>query len=146
MSCDYGVWYSETPLTDKEAAEIYVCLCEQWPFFAGENQAVRAFYDELTKRWPELDAVPEGRVGDTEYCPWSCAISRSGMAVVTSCVWSMADKVGSFLEELAVKHELVFFDPQSERVNLPARLKAMQAKENSGLRRLLSALTNRHQT
>ena len=55
MSCDYGVWHSEASMTNEEAAKIYTGLCEQWPFLEGENRSVRAFYDELTRRWPELD-------------------------------------------------------------------------------------------
>jgi len=130
MSCDYGVWHSETSLTNEEAAKIYVALCEQWPFLDGENRAVRAFYDELTKRWPELDTVPDEKIDDKNYCPWSCAISHSGMAVVTACVWSMADKVGSFVKELATRHQLVFFDPQSERVHLPEQMKSLTGKKS----------------
>jgi hypothetical protein len=136
MSCDYGVWYSETPLTNEEAAKIYLGLCEQWPFLEGENQAVRAFYDELTKRWPELDTVPDEKIDDKDYCPWSCAISHSGIAVVTACVWPMAGKVGSFVKELATKYQLIFYDPQSDQVHLPEHLKAMQAKKGGWLARL----------
>jgi hypothetical protein len=132
MSCDYGVWYSDTPPTKEEAAKIYVALCEQWPFLQGENHGVRAFYNELTGRWPELDTVPEEKIDDKDYCPWSCAISHSGMAVVTPCVWSMAGKVGSSIEELARKYKLVFFDPQSERVVLPEHLKGVRAQRGTG--------------
>ena len=136
MSCDYGVWYSDKPLTGKEAATIYLALCEQWPFLEGEKPDVRAFYDELTKRWPELDTVPDEKIEDKDYCPWSCEISHSGMAVVAACVWSMADKVGSVVQDLAIKHKLVFFDPQSDRVHLPDHLKAMHVSEPSWLRRV----------
>jgi hypothetical protein len=138
MSCDYGVWYSDNPLTNEEATKIYLALCERWPYLEGENKAVRVFYDELIRRWPEVDMVPDEKIDDKDYCPWSCAISHSGMAVVTACVWSMAGKVGEVIEELAVKHKLVFFDPQSERVRLPEHLEAMRAERGGWLRRLLS--------
>jgi hypothetical protein len=138
MSCDYGVWYSKTSLTDEEAAKIYVGLCEEWPFLEGENQAARAFYNDLTRRWPELDTIPDEKMDDKGYCPWSCKISHSGTAVVTACVWSMADQVGSFVKDLATRHQLVFYDPQSERVHLPEHLKIMQAKKGGWLRRLFS--------
>jgi len=136
MSCDYGVWHSETPLTIQQAREIYLALCEQWPFLKGENTTVRAFYNDLTKRWPELQTVPAEKVGDHDYCPWSCEISHSGMAVVTACVWPMAGKVGSFIGELAIKHKLVFYDPQSDRVLVPEHLRARRAKEHGWLSRL----------
>jgi hypothetical protein len=136
MSCDYGVWHSETSMTNEEAAKIYTGLCEQWPFLEGENRSVRAFYDELTRRWPELDTVPDEKIDDKDCCPWSCAISHSGMAVVTACVWPMADKVGSLVKHLATKHQLVFFDPQSERVHLPRHLKSLPSKKGSWFRRV----------
>lgn len=140
MSCDYGVWYSEKPLTNEEATKIYLALCEQWPFLEGENEAVLAFYDELIKRWPEIDTVPESKIDDKEYCPWSCAISHSGMAVVTACVWSMASKVESFVKDLATKYKLVLYDPQSERVLLPEHLQTLQVKGSGGwLGRLLGS-------
>jgi hypothetical protein len=46
------------------------------------------------------------------------------MFVVMSCVWSMADEVAFAVRELAKKHGLVLFDPQSDRVSLPEQLKA----------------------
>ena len=137
MSCDFGVWYSETSLTKEEAAQIYLALCEQWPFLEGENAAVRDFYIELIKRWPELDTVPDEKLGNHDYCPWSCQISHSGMAVVTASVWPMAGKVEAVMKELAIKHKLVFFDPQSDRVLLPEHLRTQRASEGSWFRRLL---------
>jgi hypothetical protein len=133
MSFDLGVWYSESTLTDKEAADVYLRLCEDWPYLDGENSAVAAFYEELTEHWPEIDTIPEEKIGEMEYCPWSCALDHSGMAVVMPCVWPMAEKVATFVQGLASKHRLVLFDPQSSRVYLPEQL---IAKKRSLLRRL----------
>jgi hypothetical protein len=36
MSFDLGVWHSDMPLTDKEASDIYVHLCED-PYLEGEQ-------------------------------------------------------------------------------------------------------------
>ena len=119
MSFDLGVWYSGVPVTDKEAAEIYVHLCENWPYLEGESASIAAFYDELIRRWPEIDTVPEEEIHDTEYCPWSSALNRSGMALLMPCVWSMADEVSVFVRRLANKYSLVLFDPQSGKVSLP---------------------------
>jgi hypothetical protein len=119
MSFDLGVWHSERRLTRDEAAAIYVQLCENWPYLDGENSALGAFYDELTRRWPEIGTVPDDRVDDLDYCPWSCAISHSGIAVVMSCVWPKSEEVASFAHELADRHRLVVFDPQANAVHLP---------------------------
>jgi hypothetical protein len=126
MSYDLGVWYSERQLTDQEASEIYLSLCENGPPLEGERQAVRAFYSELIAHWPELDTIPEEKIGDHEYCPWSCGLDISGMSVVMSCVWPMAEKVAIYVSELASKHELVLYDPQGDKVYLPAHLKTMK--------------------
>ena len=122
MSFDLGVWHSDRPLTDGEAAQTYVRLCEEWPYLNGENPAVATFYDELVMHWPEIDTVPEEKLDDMDYCPWSVALNHSGMAVVMSCVCSMADKVAGFVQGLATKHHLVLFDPQANRVHLPQQL------------------------
>lgn len=84
----------------------------------------RAFYKELTTRWPEIDTVPEEEFDNMNYCPWSCALPHSGMAVVMACVWSMAEEVEAFVKDLAKKHGLVFFGPQADTVSLPGQLRA----------------------
>ena len=43
MSFDLGVWHIEQPLTDVEARDIYLRLCEDWPYLEGENPAVPSF-------------------------------------------------------------------------------------------------------
>jgi hypothetical protein len=123
MSFDLGVWHSDEPLTDKEAGEIYLQLCEEWPYLAGECPAVAAFYQELIEHWPEIDTVPEERVGNFDFSPWSGELCHSGMAVVMSCVWTKADDVALYVKILARKHDLLLFDPQISRVILPERLR-----------------------
>jgi len=86
---------------------------------AGQSPAVDAFYRELTGRWPEIDAVPDDEIDDLNVCPWSVAMDRSGMHVIMCCAWSKADEVGKFVESLAMKNGLVFYDPQSDRVKPP---------------------------
>ena len=123
MSFDLGVWHSEQPLTEAEASDIYLRLCEEWPYLGGENSAVQSFYQELVQHWPELDSIPEDQVGDFEVSPWSCELNHSGMAVVMSCVWPKASEVAEYVTDLARKHRLVTFDPQANRVTLPDHLR-----------------------
>ena len=84
-----------------------------------EHPAVGAFYDELVATHPEIDDIPEERVDDHEYCPWSIAMDRSPGHVVMCCVWSRADYVRTFVGELAAKHGLVLYDPQEATVTFP---------------------------
>jgi hypothetical protein len=122
MSFDLGVWNSEEAVTVAQASETNLRLCEDWPYLEGENAAVEAFYQELIQGWPEIDRIPEERVGDFDFCPWSCALNHSGRAVVMSCVWPKATEVGQAVEALARKHGLLLIDPQVSRVILPERL------------------------
>jgi hypothetical protein len=123
MSFDLAVWHSDAPLTAREAAEVYVRLCKNLPYLEGKSDAVAIFCDELTRRWPEIDAIPYQEIDNFELCPWACNLNRSGMAVVISCVWPMANKVNAFVGELAKRHSLVLYDPQAYRVDLPDNLR-----------------------
>jgi hypothetical protein len=73
----------------------------------------------LTEKHPEIDTVPEDRLDDHEYCPWSAALDRSPGHVIMPCVWSKADYVTGLVHELARKHGLAVYDPQSDRVTYP---------------------------
>jgi hypothetical protein len=123
MSFDLAVWHTEEPLTNQMAADVYLRLCENWPYLEGHSPAVTAFYEELTARWPEIDTIPEHHIGNFDFCPWSCALSRSGMAVVMTCVWPKAVAVANYVAPLARKHDLLLFDPQTGRAILPERLR-----------------------
>jgi len=119
MSFDLGVWYPHKRLSDDEAGELYVQLCNSDTSGITPHPAVDAFYAELTAKHPEIDTVPEDRLDDHDYCPWSCALDRSPGHVLMPCVWSKAEHVHRLVHELARKHALAVYDPQSGRVTYP---------------------------
>jgi hypothetical protein len=119
MSCDYGVWFPSKRLTDKEAGELYVRLCDGDKSGVVPHPAVDAFYAELTAIHPEIDNIPKDRVGDHDYCPWSCAMDYSPGHVIVSCTWPKATYVDKLVEGLARKHGLALYDPQSDEVTYP---------------------------
>ncbi len=119
MSWDVAVWHTERELTDEEAAELYVALCDEDTSGVTPSPRVDAFYAELTALHPELDDIPEERIDDHDFCPWSVAHDRSPGHVAMSCVWSKADYVLDLVLRLAKKHELAVYDPQSEMVIYP---------------------------
>jgi len=119
MSCDHAVWFPSRRLSDKEAGGLYVRLCEGDLSGVTPNGAVDAFYDELTAQHPQIDDIPEDRIGEHEHCPWSIAFDRSPGHLIMCCVWSRADYVSGLLKSLARKHGLALYDPQSERVWYP---------------------------
>jgi hypothetical protein len=119
MSFDLAVWYPEKRISDEEARELYVRLCDSDTSGVVAHPAVDAFYAELTAKHPEIDTIPEERIDDHEYCPWSCRLERSPSHVITCCVWPKATYVGQLVESLARKHGLAVYDPQSDRVTYP---------------------------
>jgi hypothetical protein len=107
-------------LTDEEAGTLYLDLCKSRVDGVTPHPAVDAFYAELTARWPEIDTIPEERIGDADYCPWSVALDRSPSHVLMSCVWSHAETVKCAVRDLALKHGLAMYDPQQGKVFYPA--------------------------
>jgi len=119
MSFDLGVWYPHERLSHAQAGKLYVALCEGTAPNPAPHPAVDAFYQELTARWPEIDTVPDDKVDDRDYCPWSCEIDRFPGHIIMAAVWSKADDVDALVKQLARKHGLAVFDPQSERIIYP---------------------------
>jgi hypothetical protein len=59
------------------------------------------FIAELIASHFEIDAVPEDKVGDYDYCPWNSKLNYSPGRVIISCVWSKATYVGQLVERAA---------------------------------------------
>jgi len=119
LSCDLGVWFPNRRLSHREASQLYARLCENDVSGVQPHPAVDAFYAELIAKHPEIDAVPDDRIGDHDFSPWSCALDRSPGHVIMPCVWSRADYVTGLVHELARKHGLAVYDPQSDRITYP---------------------------
>src|SRR6185437_9883545 len=106
MSYDMAVWNTSRRLTDAEAGTLYGQLCDSVVDGVTPHPAIEAFYSELTAKHPEIDTVPDERIDDTDYCPWSIAFDRSPGHLIMGCVWSKAEYVDGFVRELARKHGL----------------------------------------
>ena len=119
MSFDLCVWYPQNRVSDREAGKLYARLCESDTSGVVPNPAIEAFYAELTARHPEIDVVPEEKIDDHDYSPWSCALDRSPGHVIMSCVWPKAEHVHQLVQDLARKHGLALYDPQSSIVIYP---------------------------
>jgi hypothetical protein len=62
MSCDFGVWFPDRRLTDAEAGQRYVRLCEsQVEGEVVDHPSVQAFYAELTGLHPEIAPTTPAR-------------------------------------------------------------------------------------
>lgn len=119
MSFDLGVWYPHERFSNEEAGDVYVRLCESDTNGVVPHPAVEAFYVELTARHREIDTIPEQRIDDHDYCPWSSVLDHSPGHVIMPCVWSKATYVHDLVQILARKHGLAVYDPQACAVTYP---------------------------
>ncbi len=121
MSYDLAVWYPSRRISHSEAGAIYIELCED----EGDvdvlepNSEIDAFYDELYSVHPELNDVPDDRVDDSDYCPWSINHDRSDRHMIIASVWSQAEHVHELIHRLARKHGLAVYDPQEDLITYP---------------------------
>jgi hypothetical protein len=134
VSCDFAVWFPNRRLTNEQAGAFYALLCEGETAGVKAAPAVDAFYAELTAKHPEIDDVPADRVDDVDLCPWSVPFDRSTGHVIMSCVWSKAAYVEGLVKELARKHGLAVYDPQSGAVTYPDSPKAPATGGGSPMR------------
>jgi len=119
MSYDLAVWYPQMRIGNEEARELYLRLCDGDRSGVVPHPSIDEFYSELIATHPEIDKIPEDRIGDQDYCPWSCKLDHSPGHVVMCCVWSKASDVHELVQVLARKHGLALYDPQSEEVIYP---------------------------
>ena len=119
MSCDYAVWFPHKRLSDAEAGELYRALCDGDTSGVQAHPAIGVFLAELTARHPQIDDVAEEEIDNHDLCPWSVAFDQSPGHLIMCCVWSKADYVGQLVRDLALKHGLALYDPQSEKISYP---------------------------
>ncbi|MGV9294389.1 hypothetical protein [Amycolatopsis sp. NPDC003676] len=105
MSYDLGVWAGDAD--DPQAR--YARLCE------GSDPAdssLDGFCRDLTAKYPELHE-------DLEASPWNAAIERSGDGAVLTMQHPRAVEVTRVVLDLARKHDLTVFNPQTGEVHRP---------------------------
>ncbi|UKD53880.1 hypothetical protein L3Q65_39320 [Amycolatopsis sp. FU40] len=103
MSYDLGVWAGDAD--DPQAR--YASLGE-----GPADSSLDAFYRDLTAQFPELHEDPEAS-------PWNAAIERSGDGAVLAIQHSRAVAVTRVVLDLARKHGLTVFNPQTGEVHRP---------------------------
>lgn len=120
MSFDLAIWYPHEKVTDEEAGQIHLDLCDEKPTRLKPHPSILDFYQELTSLHPEIDDVPEDRLGDLDFCPWSVEFDRSDSFILLCAVWPRAEYVSDLILRLADKHGLAVYDPQIGHIFYPS--------------------------
>ena len=131
MSFDLGVWYPQKRIGNEEARKLYVRLCDSDTGGVVPHPAIDAFYRELTAKHPEINTIARETIGDHDLCPWSCMLDHSPAHVIMSCVWSKATEIHRLVQDLAGKHGLAVYDPQSDVVTYPDGSTGTQASRGA---------------
>jgi hypothetical protein len=110
-------------MTTEEAATRYIALCERNPediatleSLVEPSEKVSRFTADLHARYPSPSDLSDEEF-DTG--PWSCDHDLSEGHIIMAIRWSRADEIGPIVHELACKHGLILFDPQTNRVYRP---------------------------
>lgn len=119
MSYDLAIWFPNQVLSDEQALKQYYELCDENISGLIPHPSIGSFYLELYRIHPEIDDVPEDKLGDFDFSPWSVAHDLSDRYLMLSCVWSHADYVHDLVLNLAQKHGLAVFDPQLTKIHYP---------------------------
>ena len=119
MSYDLALWFPHQILSDEQALQQYEKLCVGDISELNPHPSVGNFYLELYKIHPEIDDVPDDKIGNFDFSPWSVEHELSDRHLMLSCVWSHAHYVHDLVLDLAKKHGLAVFDPQETKIHYP---------------------------
>ena len=119
MSFDLAVWKQDNIISDEVAGEIYINICEGNKTNLTPDSNIDNLYSELVNLHPEINDVPEDRIDDHDYSPWSCQLDKSDSYIVLSCVLSKSEYVYDLLAKMTNKHSLALYDPQSSNIIYP---------------------------
>ena len=124
MSYDLAVWVGEPPASDAVAAERYAALVPLLEQSTGEeaHPTLIAFADDLLARYPDSteDAGQDS--------PWSVGPLKSdiiGSFFYFPMRYGSVEEAVPFIVEHANAHDLVCFDPQTERLLTPVAKRGM---------------------
>ncbi|EHR5764787.1 TPA: hypothetical protein ACMD08_004470 [Vibrio parahaemolyticus] len=131
MSFDIAILSLEKRVSNSEASEIYAELLEGNYSNVVENAAIEDLYRELTAMHPEIDGIPDEKIDDIDFCPWSCEFDKSAAHIIISSVWPKSDYVYELVQSLAVKHRLALFSPHAEVVVCPDGSEGVEVKKKT---------------
>ncbi|MFI6498237.1 hypothetical protein [Nonomuraea typhae] len=115
MSFDLAVWFEDEPITPLRATAKFLDWCESTAEAVEAPRAeVAAFLDDLTARYPDLTA------DNYAASPWAEPLTVADGTVLASAVFPRAAEVCRTVLDLAERHGLIVFDPQSGTLHTPS--------------------------
>ncbi len=119
MTFDLGVWDADRPPRVAEAEARYEELCAGEDPAATPSPRVTAFLEECERRWPGGD---DDTFADGPWASWPLSDQRPPSGLVANIRFDAATAMFGEWAEMAERHGLVLYDPQSGVVKIPSRL------------------------
>lgn len=113
MSFALAVWDPARPPSVREAADRYEQLCRGGDPGEPDSPRTTAFAEECERRWP-------GGQGEGPWASWP--LGRHGSGYLAAIRPEAAAEMFGDWAEMAERHGLVLYDPQSGVVKIPSRL------------------------
>lgn len=103
---------NDDPIWEQPEAEDKIDALSEQDFGSPleADHPLAAFYSALTERWPELDDVPDDKLGDIRFSPWTDPIVSDDTALMVSIDERALEAVLPHLLELAAEHDLRVLD------------------------------------
>jgi hypothetical protein len=117
VSYDIAVWEGDPPVSDRAALRVFSFLSSRYESASDPPTArLAAFVRALTARYPDIGDLPDDREGESPWSDGPLLQNAIGPFLYFSLVAGMAEAVLQFIVDSAHEHELVCFDPQTERL------------------------------
>ena len=81
---------------------------------------MRAVIDQCSTRWPGEDAA--GKWVEAPWASWPLVRDTAPPVIEVNVQWDYASAMIPALIEIAARHGIVLFDPQTSMIHLPTRL------------------------
>jgi hypothetical protein len=131
MSFQLGVWHCEQPLSMGAAGELFDARQnEKKPDKKPDKKtepkpelktspAMKAFFNNLIRRYPTLDDWPTDDVTD---CPWEIQPRFDPHYMTFSLMPAHSEQLEAVIIDMAIEHGLTVYDPQTPDLHMPPAL------------------------
>jgi hypothetical protein len=119
MTFQLGVWHADTPLSLGAAGEIFDRVAAGKDPGVKPAPAMKAFFNQLLRRYPTLDQWPDDNVAD---CPWEVQPRFNPAYVIFTLLPAHAEQLEAVIIDMALEHDMTVYDPQTPDLHMPPRL------------------------
>lgn len=119
MSFQLAVWHTDKPLSLGAAGELFDGAIEGKDAGLKPQPAMKAFFNHLLRRYPNLDNWPNDNVTE---CPWEEQPRFNPQYLVFNLLAEHIEQLEAVIIDMALANGLAVYDPQTPDLHLPPAL------------------------